>query len=607
MRADPRSRARAGDYRRLLRYAGPYRSGWAAIVVAMLSSTALSLAQPWPLQVLVDHVIGDVSMSGGLAAVVAALPYAGTPAGLLGYVVAAGLLIFALNSAVDVVLSMQWTSVGRRMVYDVARDMFARVQRRSLKSHAAHSIGDSMSRIGGDAWAVHAIVDALLFAPGHALFTTITMIVVMVQLDAGLTLLALTVAPFMTLAAWLFGRPMRDAAHARREVESRIQAHVHQTLTGVSVVQAFGREDEEERRFKELAETAIRTQQRGAFVGSAYGLGSGLITTLGAAIVMWAAAMRVLDGRLTIGTTLVFLSYLGTLQWQLAAFAAMYSALQTAGAGTDRVMDILGVEQRVSERVDARPLPAVGGTVTFERVSFAYVPGQPVLQDISLVARPGDTIAIVGATGAGKSSLVSLIPRLLDPDAGRVLIDGHDVRDVSLKSLRDQIAVVLQEPYLFPMTIAENIALGRDGATREEIAAAALAANAHGFISALPEGYDSVIGERGATISGGERQRIAIARAFLRNAPLLILDEPTSALDAETELAVVEALARLTAGRTTFIVAHRLSTIRNASRIVFLEHGRIVEHGTHAQLMARNGHYRRLHDSHFARAESAVA
>ena len=590
-----------------MRYAVPYRSSWAIIVAATLCSSALSLAQPWPLQVLVDHVFGDAPMNAVVAAIVAVLPHADAPSGLLAWVVVAGLGIFAVNSAVDVVVASQWTSVGRRMVYDLSRELFTRIQRRSLRTHAAHAIGDSMSRIGSDAWCVHTIVDTLLFAPGHALITTVTMVVVMIQLDAGLTLLALTVAPFMAIAAWLFGQPMRDAAHARRDVESRIQTHVHQTLTGVSVVQAFAREDDEERRFHDLANAAIRTQQRGAFVGSAYGLGSGLITTAGTAIVMWAAAMRVLDGRLTIGTTLVFLAYLATLQSQLSAFAAMYTALQTAGASADRVMDILAADQRVAEAPQALVLSGIRGDVVLERVSFSYVPGQHVIRDVSIAAKAGDTVAIVGATGAGKSTLVGLIPRLFDPDAGRVFVDGHDVRDVSLKSLRDHIAVVLQEPYLFPMSIRDNIALGRSNATDSEIEVAAHAANAHAFITALPHGYRSAIGERGSTLSGGERQRLAIARAFLKDAPILILDEPTSALDATTEHAIVDALSRLTHGRTTFIVAHRLSTIRNATTIVVLEEGTVVEQGSHDRLMTLGGRYRQLHDRHFVITEGAVA
>jgi ATP-binding cassette subfamily B protein/subfamily B ATP-binding cassette protein MsbA len=605
MPVDETRHRRAGSYRWLLKYAAPYISGWVTIVTATLVSTVLSLVQPWPLKILVDHILGAEPLSGALGRLIVALPGTATPSGKLAWVVGAGLLIFAVNSAVDSILSLQWTRVGRRMVYDLARDLFARIQRRSLRTHASHSIGDSMSRIGGDAWCVHAIVDTLLFAPGHALVTMVAMIAVMVRLDAGLTLLALTVAPFMTAAAWAFGRPMRDAAHARREVESRIQAHVHQTLTGVSVVQAFAREDDEARRFQDLAEAAVRTHRRGAFVGSAYGLWSGLVTTIGTAVVMWAAAMRVLDGRLTVGTTLVFLSYLATLQWQLSAFAAMYTSLQTAGAGTDRVMDVLAVDERVPERADAVTLPRVRGEVTLEHVTFGYVAGRAGVTDVTISASAGDAVAIVGATGAGKSTLVGLIPRLFDPDAGRVLIDGVDVRDVTLESLRDQVAVVLQEPFLFPISIRDNIAIGRASATDREIEAAARDANAHDFIAALPQGYHTVIGERGSTLSGGERQRLAIARALLRDAPILILDEPTSALDADTEHAIVEALDRLMRGRTTFIVAHRLSTIRHATKIVVLDHGRVVEQGSHAQLMARDERYRRMHDRHYSTAAVA--
>ncbi len=598
---------RAGSYAQLLRYATPYRRGWASIVAVMLLSTAVTLVQPWPLQVLVDHVLGGAPLHGPFDALARRVPGADTAEGLLAWVVLAGLAIFLLNTAAEFVLSLQWTRLGRRMVYDLAGDLFARIQRRSLRAHTLHPVGDSMGRIAVDAWSVHAIVETLLFAPGHALITTAVMVAVMARLDPGLTLLALGVAPFMSAAAWLFGRPIRAAAHARREVESRLQAHVQQTLSGIPLVQAFTGEDEAQERFQRLASQAIRTHQRTAFVGSAYGLGSGLLTTAGTALVMWAAAMRVLDGRLTVGTALVFLSYLATLQWQLSAFAAVYTTLQSAGASVDRVLDVLNGGEAVPERPGAPDLPRVRGEVRIENAVFGYTPDRPVLRGVSLTARAGESVAIVGATGAGKSTLVGLLPRFFDPTGGRVLIDGHDVREVSLASLRDQVAVVLQEPFLFPFSVAANIGLGRPEATRDEVERAARAANAHDFIASLPLGYDTIIGERGATLSGGERQRLAIARALLKDAPILILDEPTSALDVETEQAVVDALQRLMRGRTTFIVAHRLSTIRAASTIVVLEHGTVVEQGAHAALMARGGLYARMHGLQSPVFEEAVA
>jgi ATP-binding cassette subfamily B protein len=607
MQGDAARSSRARGYRRLFGYAAPHARGWVTIVAATTLSTTLSLLQPWPVKVLVDHVLGDEPMPATVATIVEHLPWAGTSGGLVIWVVVAGLLIFAVNSALDVVLSLRWTTLGRRMVYQLARDLFARVQRRSLPAHSRHSVGDSMGRVAVDAWCVHSVVDTLLFAPGHALFTTILMVVVMVRLDPGLTLLAFVVAPFMAGAAWLFGRPLREAAHARREIESQIQSHVHQTLTGVSVVQAFAREEDEQRRFENLASVAIRTHQRTTLVGSLYGLGSGLLATAGTALIMWAAAMRVLDGRLTIGTALVFLAYLASLQWQFSAFATMYTTLQSAGASIDRVMDVLTENEAVPERRGARPLPPLRGDVVIENVVFGYRPDVAVLRGVSIAAAAGDVIAIVGSTGAGKSTLVGLIPRLFDPTAGRVLIDGYDVRDVQITSLREQVAVVLQEAFLLPVSVLENIGLGRPDASRREIEAAARAANAHDFIAALPHGYDTVIGERGATLSGGERQRIAIARALLKDAPILILDEPTSALDAESEGAIVDALQRLMRGRTTFIVAHRLSTIRNATTVLVLEDGEIVEQGPAAQLLLHGGRYSQLYRLQFAESEGPAA
>jgi ATP-binding cassette subfamily B protein/subfamily B ATP-binding cassette protein MsbA len=609
-------------FRRLLAYAAPHRRAFGVIGLLTLLASALAALQPWPMKLLVDHVLGsepalDVfqtlppcawSISPPLRSepapevfqtVFRALHLSPTPSGLLVFIVLSGLVLFALNCVIELLVTRGWTARGRRMVFDLAEDLFARLQRRSLLFHARTPVGDTMGRINTDSWCIYQVLDTLVFAPGHALLTIGLMVFLMLQLDVKLTIIALAMAPFMVGASFLLGKPLRAAARLKREIESRLQAHIHQTLTGIPVVQAFAQEQREQERFRQHADSAIAAQQRATFLGSISSLSTGLVTTLGTGVILAVGAHHVLNKQLEVGSLLVFVAYLAALQTQMKTFAGVYAALHAQSASVDRVIEVLDASSEIPDKPGATAPETVRGHVQFDHVSFGYEPGRPVLRDVSLEARPGQAVAIVGPTGAGKSTLVNLIPRFFDPTDGRVLLDGRDLRDLPLRHVRAHVALVMQEPFLFPFTVAENIAFGRPDAPREEIEAAARAANAHAFIEKLPKGYDTPLGQRGATLSGGERQRLSIARALLKNAPILILDEPTSALDAETEQSVMQAVERLMHGRTTFIIAHRLSTVRRADVILVLQEGQVVESGTHDALLARGQAYARLHHTQF--------
>jgi ATP-binding cassette subfamily B protein/subfamily B ATP-binding cassette protein MsbA len=581
------------SYRKLLRYPLKQWPGLVAILGLSVLASAVAALQPWPLKLLVDYAFGGSELPPRLQS----WPGASNPMVLVITAAVAGLVLYALNAAIEVGTLRGWSRTGQRMTYELAGGLFHRLQRLSLTFHGRREVGDLMSRLSGDASCVYELTDSLLIAPWQNLFTLVAVGAVAWRLDPTLTAVTLLVAPAAAGSVAYFAPRLKERARRDRRARSRLVSFVHQTLESIPVVQGFGTEASNRSRFDHLAEEVVGVSRRRSLVKGVYEAVNGLAGTVGMAIVLWVGGTRVLSGDLSLGTLLVFLAYFGSIKSSLFGLLGIVGRLKTAEASMERVLEVLDSEEGVREAPNARELPVrgVSGHVRLEGVTFGYEPGREVLRGVDLEGRPGETVALVGRTGAGKSTVVSMIPRFFDPWQGTVRLDGEDVRGLRLSSLRQQIALVLQEPFLLPLTVAENIAYGRPGASRGEVEAAARAARAEEFIRALPEGFETVIGERGATLSGGERQRLAIARALLKDAPVLILDEPTAALDAATESELMAALERLVRGRTTFIVAHRLSTVRRADRIVVIEDGRVVEEGTHAELLAARGLYRQMY------------
>jgi ABC-type multidrug transport system fused ATPase/permease subunit len=582
--------------RRLLPYAWRRRGPLALVVVGMLLDIGFTVLRPWPLKVLVDNVLHGKPLHGFMLSFFRALPGPATRDALLSWTIAATVLIFLLTWAAGVLASWAAIRFGFQMSYDVAGDLFAHMQRLSLRFHTEHGIGSSIRRITGDSGAVATIIQDGGLPAISAVATVGAMLAVMLKLDFGLTLLSLAVIPPMALIVRRYSGPMTDRSYDQQQAEGEMYETVEQTLTGIAVVQAYGGEAAADARLARNVDRIMQTTIRMTWAQSRFSLLLGAVTAVGTAAVFWVGADQALAGAISLGTILVFISYLGSLYSPVHDVSHSSGTISESLGSALRVVEVLDARADVEDRRGAVELAGVRGEVVVDEVSFGYAPGRPVLQGVSFSASPGEVVAIVGPTGAGKTTLVGLLPRFFDPDQGRVLLDGHDLRDLRLRQVRGSVSLVLQESFLFPFSIAENIAYGRPGASREEIVQAARAANAHEFVSKLPEGYDTVVGERGATLSGGERQRVAIARALLKDAPVLILDEPTSALDAETEASLLQALDRLMAGRTTVIIAHRLSTIRRADQILVLRDGQIVERGRHQDLIDLDGHYAHMHD-----------
>ena len=560
----------------------------AAGLALLVGSTAAALLQPWPLKLVIDAVLGSQAPPPALAAL--------SKTALLGVLVTAMVGLQLVVGALAMLGTNVVIRAALRMVFRLRCAVFEHLQRLSLAFHDATKIGDSLYRVAWDTYAVQTLLNNAIVPATTATLTLAGIAVVMALLDWRVTVAALAIAGPLILLIRRLDRPMTRHSMRVHERESAVSSRVQETLTTIRAVQAFAREPLERERFERQAAESLHANLHLTLLQTGSQMVVSLLMAVGTAAVVWLAGLRGLHGALTPGDVVLLAAYVVMLYRPLETLAYTAVAVQGAAAGARRVLALLDIRPEVTDAPDAKPLPGrPRGHLVFERVSFAYRGGEPVLREVSLDVRPGETVALVGASGAGKTTLASLVVRFYDPGAGRITLDGFDLRALTLRSLRESVALVLQDPIIFGASIRENIAYGRPGATAEDVESAARAANAHEFIAALPEGYDAVVGERGATLSGGQRQRLAIARAFVKDAPVLILDEPTSALDADNERAILEALARLMKGRTTLIIAHRLSTIREADRIVVLQDGTIAEQGTHGELLARRHVYARLH------------
>ena len=569
-------------------YLRPYTAALSAAGLFMAAKAVVLLLAPWPLKFIIDSVIFQKPLPHALNGF---LPDPGHSLALLNTL---GIAMLALG-LIDAVLSY-WGNrlllrTGQHAIFDIRRDLFAHMQRLSLSFHRRQKSGDIMARLGGDIQTLQDFVVSAGTNLSAHLLTMVGMIVVMLIVDWRFALVVMAVVPLLLFIMQRYSARLRIAFRRARQKEGELWGKVQEIIANVHVVQAYGRESHEDERFAEQAEKSLDATLEASDLQVQFTPLVGLVMALATGAAVWYGATRVLAGSITAGELLVFLAYLRGMASPVRQFAKIAGVVGKASVAAERLGEVFLEASEIREAANAVTPSSCKGQLQFRSVSFGYQPGDMVLQNVSFHVKPGQTVALVGATGAGKSTLVSLIPRFHDPLSGQVMLDGHDLRELALDFVRSQVALVLQEALVFSGAIWENIAYGLAGAGRDEAIAAAQAAGIHELVEGLPDGYDTMVGERGATLSGGQRQCVSIARAMLRNAPIVILDEPTSGLDAFTERIVMEALRRLTVGRTTLIIAHRLATVSGADAILVLDQGHVVQMGTHEQLLAQNGRY----------------
>jgi ATP-binding cassette subfamily B protein/subfamily B ATP-binding cassette protein MsbA len=580
--------------RKLLPSLRPYRLRFAWALLQLFLIVGFDLLKPWPLQLIIDHVLSGTP---------ATQPWlAGQSPGALLLVACIGLVVISLGAGLLAVLHNNTAiSLGQRMVNDMRGALYSHLQRLSLAFHSRQRVGDLMYRITADSFAVQTMIMNGLLPILSALVLLAGMIAVLWPIAHELTLVSLTVVPLLFGLIAVFNRRIAEVATEVRERESHVYTLVQWAMSSVKLVQAFTKEEDEYRRFMGASRASLGATLKLYNWQTLYSAAVNGLVAAGTALVVYVGANAVLAGTLSLGQLVVFISYLAQLYAPVNQITQSWGLIAGARIGATRCFEILDTEADLKDGARTFPPEGARGDVEWRGVSFRYRPEMPVLHDIDLRVPAGMKVAIVGATGAGKSTLLSLLPRFFDPSAGQVLIDGTDVREFKLQSLRRQIAMVLQPPLVFPISVRDNIAYGRPEASDQEIERAARLARIHDLVTSLPQGYATVLGEA-TTLSEGEKQRLTIARAILRDAPILMLDEPTSALDVETEALVMQGIASLTRGRTTFIIAHRLSTVRNADLILVLRDGSIVERGSFTELMRAGGVFAELYNTQFAAA-----
>jgi len=587
---------RMSIYRRALAYYRPFLVPTFAAIALTLVSIALGLLRPWPFAFIIDHVLPAAATGDHrLAAAGYDLSSWSLPSIVL---LMCGLIIsfHLLSGLLNLVTGVIFLRVGLQALLRLRTEIYAYLHSLPLKYHDQRRSADSSFRVAYDSQSIQSFYSKAIFI-FQAAFSIASTFLVMWRLDAKLTLLSLAVIPFMVGAMYLYAKRIRTESTTIAERESAVLMVAQEGLSSIKMVQAFGREEHEVAQFRTSARESLEANLRLNFISMKSSLVISTLIALSTAAMYYVGSRHVLDGTLRLGELIWISSLLLMLYQPLEALTHVAWALEGAAAGAQRCFEVLDKVDEVKESPTAQTISASRGEIAFENVAFGYTPERAILSGVNLRIAAGQTVAFVGGTGAGKSTLLSLVPRFYDPTAGRVLLDGHDIRDLTKKSLRNQISIVLQDTLLFSTTIRENIAYGRPAATEDEIVQAAKRAQAHDFIIAQPDGYKSQVGERGGHLSVGQRQRIGIARAFLKNAPILLLDEPTSALDPTTEAAIMETMQELMHGRTTLIITHRIATIHDMEKIVVLGSGGIVEEGRGPELVDRGGTYAALYRS----------